>query len=130
MVEVHQMSHGVQNGEEERRTGRDLVELDVRVDGDVLVDRVVLHERQDVAGHGQQEQGVAERQGGGRPSCDGDPDTHNVAEVGVLRQEAVVCGMRVETACQLLCVWQVGRAEGTGYVRCISSDSDVGIRET
>ena len=92
VVEVHQMSHGVQDGEEERSAGHDLVELDVGVYRDVLVDRVVLHERQDVAGHCQQEQGVAEGQGGGRPSCDGDPDPHHVAQVGVFRQETVVCG--------------------------------------
>ena len=64
VVEVHQMADRVQHREEQRRAGHDLMELDVRVDRQVLLDRVVLHHGQDVAGHGQQEQGVAEGEGG------------------------------------------------------------------
>ena len=92
VVEVDQMADRVKDGEEERRTRHDLVELDVGVDGDVLVDRVVFHQRQDVAGHGQQEQGEAEGEGGGRSSGDSDADSHHVAQVGVFCQETVVCG--------------------------------------
>ena len=52
VVEVHQVPDSVQHREEQRRAGDDLVELDVRVDRQVLLDRVVLHHGEDVAGHG------------------------------------------------------------------------------
>ena len=41
-------TYGVQDGEEERGAGADLVELDVRVERDVLVQRVLLHLRDQV----------------------------------------------------------------------------------
>jgi len=40
------------------------VELDVRVERNLLLDGKLLQLGQEVAGHGQQEQRVAERQGG------------------------------------------------------------------
>ena len=42
------LTYGVQDGEEERGAGADLVELDVRVERDVLVQRVLLHLRDQV----------------------------------------------------------------------------------
>ena len=42
------LTYGVQDGEEERRARADLVELDVRVKWDVLVQRVLLHLRDQV----------------------------------------------------------------------------------
>ena len=48
MVEVDQVADGVEDGEEERGAGADLVELDVRVERDVLVQRVLLHLRDQV----------------------------------------------------------------------------------
>ncbi len=42
---TYQMSNCVKHREEESRTSTDLVELQVRVQGDVLVQRVLLHLR-------------------------------------------------------------------------------------
>ena len=48
VVEVDQVADGVEDGEEEGGAGADLVELDVRVERDVLVQRVLLHLRDQV----------------------------------------------------------------------------------
>lgn len=42
MVEVNDVAHGVQHGEEERRAGCNLVELNMRVQGNVLLDGELL----------------------------------------------------------------------------------------
>lgn len=49
MIEVHNMSHGVQHREEERRTGGNLVELYMRVQGDVLLYRKLFELRNEVS---------------------------------------------------------------------------------
>ena len=82
-------TYGVQDGEEERGAGADLVELDVRVERDVLVQRVLLHLRDQVPRHGEEEEAEVEGETGGGASRDGDADAHDVAQVEVLRHEGV-----------------------------------------
>ena len=65
LVEVHHVGDGVDQGEEEGRAGADLVELEAGVQGDVLVQGQLLHLGDQVLGHGQQEEAVAEGEGGG-----------------------------------------------------------------
>ncbi len=64
VVEVDNVTNGVEEGEEEGRAGHDLMELDVGVEGDVLLDWKVLQLRQEVPGHREEEQGIAERERG------------------------------------------------------------------
>ena len=90
VVEVDDVSDRVQEREEEGRQGADLVELDVGVQRDVLLDGVFFEFGQKVARHGQQEETVAEGEGGRRSASDGDADAHDVAQVRVLRHERVV----------------------------------------
>ena len=65
VVEVDQVADGVEDGEEEGGAGADLVELEAGVEGDVLVQGQLLHLGDQVLGHGQQEEAVAEGEGGG-----------------------------------------------------------------
>ena len=60
VVEVGQMSHGVEDREEESSAGHDLVEDDVGVEGDVLVEGPLLHLGDQVPADREQEQAVAE----------------------------------------------------------------------
>ena len=89
VVEVDQVSHCVQNGEKEGGAGADLVELNVGVQGDVLVQRHLLHLGDQVPAHGQQQEAVAERQGGRRTASEGDTHTHHVTKVKVLSHKRV-----------------------------------------
>ncbi|CAN7998629.1 unnamed protein product, partial [Ixodes pacificus] len=89
VVEVDVMPDAPLTAEEERGEGDDLVELDVRVERDVLLERELSDLGDQVAAHGEQQQGVAERQRGGRAPRDGDADAHHVPQVHVLRHVRV-----------------------------------------
>nr|CAD7199333.1 unnamed protein product [Timema douglasi] len=89
VVEVDDVPHRVQQGKEESSARRDLVELDVGVQGDVLLHGELLQLGQQVPRHGQQEEAVAEREGGRGASGDGDTHAHDVAQVRVLGHERV-----------------------------------------
>jgi len=90
VVEVDQVADGVADGEEERRQGANLVELQVRVQGDVLVQRVLLHFGDEIPRHCQEEKAVAEREAGRGPSGDGDSSAHHVTQVQMLGQLGIV----------------------------------------
>ena len=60
MIEVGEMTDGVEDGEEEGSAGHNLVEDDVGVEGDVLVEGPLLHLGDQVPAHSQQEETVAE----------------------------------------------------------------------
>lgn len=92
VVEVDDVAHRVQQREEERCARHDLVELDVRVQRDVLLDGELLQLGQQIARHGEQQQRVAERQGGRRAARDRDAHAHDVTQVRVLGHEGIVCG--------------------------------------
>ncbi len=71
------------------RAGAYLVELQVGVERDVLVERVLLHLGDEVPGHGEEQEAVAEGECGGRAAGDGDAHAHHVAQVEVLGQVRV-----------------------------------------
>ncbi|ENN73633.1 hypothetical protein YQE_09880, partial [Dendroctonus ponderosae] len=60
VVEVHYVAHSVQYREEERSASRYFVELDVGIQRYVLLDGELFQLRDEVPGHGEQENGVAE----------------------------------------------------------------------
>ena len=78
VVEVDQVSHGVNQREEQGSPGTDLVELQAGVQRDVLVHRHLLHPRHQVLADSQQEEAVAEGEGAGRTSTDGDAEAHDL----------------------------------------------------
>ena len=92
VIEVDQVSHCVQDGEKEGGAGANLVELNVGVQGDVLVQRHLLHPRHQVLADSQQEEAVAEGEGAGRTSTDGDAEAHDLTQVGVLGHEGKIWG--------------------------------------
>ena len=94
VVEVDHVGHGVHQREEERGEGADLVELEVGVEGDVLVQGHRLQLRDQVLGHRQQQQAVAEGEGAGRAPGDGDAQAHDLPQVRVLGHEGEVWSMR------------------------------------
>jgi hypothetical protein len=55
------LTYRVQNAEEQRCAGADLVKLEMRVERDVLMQRVLLHLGDEVAGHSQEEQAKQSR---------------------------------------------------------------------
>ena len=57
------------------------MEDDVGVEGYVLVEGPLLHLSDEVPGDGEQQQAVAEGEGGGRAPGHRDPDTHHVPQV-------------------------------------------------
>lgn len=96
--------------------------LDVRVQRNVLLETEVLELGDEVPGHREQKQRVAEGQGSGGAPRDGDAHAHDVSEVGVLRHEGVVCG---QVGNGLMDGWMErgGKREGRmdGWVdRCVS----------
>lgn len=64
--------------------------LYVRVEGDVLLQGPLFEACDEVSGHGEQQQAVAEAEGGRRPAGDGDAHSHDVTQVRVFRHEGVV----------------------------------------
>ena len=60
VVEVDQVRYGVDQREEQRRPGADLVELEAGVQRDVLVQRHLLHPRHQVLADREEEEAVAE----------------------------------------------------------------------
>ena len=74
----------MQDREEERGAGHDLVEWQVGVQRDVLVQAVLLELGDEVPGHGEEEEAVAEGERGRRSSRDGDADSHHVTQVQML----------------------------------------------
>ena len=84
MIEVGEMTDGVEDGEEEGSAGHNLVEDDVGVEGDVLVEGPLLHLGDQVPAHSQQEETVAEGERGGCSSCDCYSNTHNVTQVSAI----------------------------------------------
>lgn len=90
VVEVDDVADRVEDREEARRAGDDLVELDVRVEGDVLLGRELLELGQGVAAHGQQQEAVAEGQGRRRAPGYRYAHAHYVPQVRVLRHEGVI----------------------------------------
>ena len=76
VVEVDHVGHGVHQREEERGEGADLVELEVGVEGDVLVQGHRLQLRDQVLGHREQQKTVAEREGIGGATRDRDSKSH------------------------------------------------------
>lgn len=100
--------------------------LDVRVQRNVLLETEVLELGDEVPGHREQKQRVAEGQGSGGAPRDGDAHAHDVSEVGVLRHEGVVCG---QVGNGLMDGWMErgGKREGRmdGWVdRCVSGQID------
>ena len=90
VVEVDHVTDGMQHGEEEGGQSANLVEGNVRIQRNVLLDGKFLEFGQEVARHGQQEEGVVEGEGGSRSASDGDAHAHNVSQVRVLRHERVM----------------------------------------
>ena len=90
VIEIDDMADGVHEREEEGRQGADLVKLNVGVQRDVLLNGKLLQLGQEVPGHGQQQQTVAEGERGGRSSGDGDAHAHDVAQIRVFGHERVV----------------------------------------
>ena len=68
----------------------------MRVYGNVLVERALLELGEEVPGHGEEEDGVVEGEGGGATPGDGDAHAHDVAQIRVLGHERVVCGGKGE----------------------------------
>ena len=62
------------------------MELDVRVERNELLQGHLSDAGDEVPTHGQQEDRVAERQGGRRTASEGDAHAHHVTEVHVLRE--------------------------------------------
>ena len=54
VVKVDNMTDGMKKAEEESCTGNNFVELDVGIEGNVLLDGVILKFGQQVPGHSQQ----------------------------------------------------------------------------
>ena len=90
VVEVDEVADGVDGGEEQGGAGADLVELQAGVERDVLVQRHLLHPGHQVLTDGHQEEAVAEGEGVGRPSTDGDAQPHDLTQVGVLSHEGKI----------------------------------------
>lgn len=91
VIEVDDVSDGMYDREEERGTRDHFVERYVRVERYVLLYGEVLQLGQQVPGHGQQQQAVAERQRGGRTSGQRYAHAHDVPEVRVLGQKRIIC---------------------------------------
>ena len=90
VVEVDQVRHRVDQGEEQGGPCTDLVELQAGVQGDVLVQRHLLHPRHQVLADRHQQEAVAEGEGAGRTSTDGDAEPHDLTQVSVLRHEGKI----------------------------------------
>lgn len=91
VIEVDDMSDGVYDREEERGARDHLVERYVRVERYVLLYGEVFQLGQQVPGHGQQQQAVAERERGGRAPGQCYAHTHDVPEVRMFGQKRIVC---------------------------------------
>jgi len=91
VIEVDYVTDRVYDGEEERGARDHLVERYVRVQRYVLLHGEVFQFGQQVSGHGQQQQTVAERQRGRGPSRQRYAHAHDVPQVGVFGQKRIVC---------------------------------------
>lgn len=90
VIEVDYVADRVYDGEEERGARDHLVERNVRVERYVLLYGEVLQFGQQISGHGQQQQTVAERQRSGRASGQRYAHAHYVPEIGVFGQKRIV----------------------------------------
>lgn len=90
VVKIDNVADRVQQGEKKGCQGAYLVKLDVGIEWDILLDGELLQFGQQVARHGQQQEAVAEREGGSGASRDGNTNSHYVAQIGVLGHERVV----------------------------------------
>ena len=90
VVEVDQVRHRVDQGEEQGGPGTNLVELQAGVQGDVLVQRHLLHPRHQVLADRHQQEAVAEGEGAGRTSTDGDTEPHDLTQVCVFSHEGKI----------------------------------------
>lgn len=90
MVEVDDVPDRVQHREEHGCAGGDLVELDMSVQRYVLLDGKLFQLRQQVSGHGEQQDAVAEGQRSCRASRYGDSHAHDVAQICIFGHEGVV----------------------------------------
>lgn len=90
VVEVDDVTDGVEKWEEAGCARDDLVELDVSVERNVLLDGELLELGEEVTRHGDQQQAVAEGEGSGGPTSHSDTHAHDVPQVCVLCQERVV----------------------------------------
>lgn len=90
VVEVDDVTDRVEEREEARRAGDDLVELDVSVKRNVLLDGELLELGEEVTRHRDEQQAVAEGEGSGGPTGHSDAHTHDVPQVCMLCQERVV----------------------------------------
>lgn len=84
------MPDGVDQREEQSSAGSNFVELNVRVERDVLLDWEFLQFGQKIPRHGEQQQRVTERQGCSRASGDRDANAHDVPQIRVLRHKRIV----------------------------------------
>lgn len=101
VIEVDDVPDGVYDGKKEGRARYHFVERYVRVQRYVLLYGEVFELRQQVPGHGEQQQTVSERQRGRGPSGQGDAHAHYVPQVGVLGQKRIVCGREIRNPVSL-----------------------------
>lgn len=87
VVEVDYVADRVYDGEEEGRARDHFVKRYVRVQRYVLLYGEVFELRQQVSGHGEQQQAISERQRGRGSSRQRDAHSHYVPQVGVLGQK-------------------------------------------
>jgi len=87
MIEVDDVTDGVEQREKEGSESTDFMKLNVSIKRNVLLDGKLFELGEEVSRHGQQQEAVAERERRGGTTGDGDTDAHDVTQICVFGHE-------------------------------------------
>ena len=98
VVEVDAMTNGVHDGEEQGSESNDLMGTDVGIEGDIVVEDGFSKVRDEVSGHGEEEDRVRPHHARGSTSSDGHSKTSNSPQARILSFYRVIVGSLHEDA--------------------------------